>query len=100
MTDDDSCELSRSCFLIDFPFRMAGALFISSVVVVVITEVITSDWTIGGVEEAIAIDGFDIGTICCGAGESFPNSGRNFRFSSSRFSRSVLIIFSSSSNGF
>ncbi len=86
--------------MMDFPFKMAGALFVSSVVVVVITEVSISDWTIIGVEEAATVDGFDIGTICCGAGESFPNSIRNFLLSPSRFSRSVLTNFSSSSNGF
>jgi hypothetical protein len=53
-----------------------------------------------GVEKEITVDGIEIGTVCCCAGESLPNSGRNFLLSSSRFSRIVLTIFSSSSSCF
>jgi hypothetical protein len=53
-----------------------------------------------GVEKEATVDEIEIGTVCCLAGESLPNSGRNLLLSSSRLSRSVLTIFSSSSNGF
>jgi hypothetical protein len=56
--------------------------------------------TIVGVEEAMIVDEMEVETVCCGAGESLPNSTRCFLRSSSRLSRTALTIFSSSSIDF
>ncbi len=61
---------------------------------------VPSGCTTGGVEKEFTVDEIKFGTVCCRAGESLPNSGRNFLLSSSRFSRIVLTIFSSSSSDF